>query len=206
MVKVKICGITDPNEARLAARFGADALGFNFVPASKRFVGRDRARAIIAAIPPFVTPVGVFANERAEKVLEICEFCGIQTVQLHGDEPPAYLSLLPRLKRIKAIRVGEEADLRQLSRYTCEAFLLDTLVPDLLGGTGKTFNWEWAREAARHGPIILAGGLTPENVSEAIRIAQPYAVDVASGVESAPGAKDRKLMAQFIINAKSVPT
>ncbi len=206
MVKVKICGITDPNDARTAARFGADALGFNFVPSSKRYVGKERARAIIAALPPFVTPVGVFANEKAENVIEMCAYCGIQTVQLHGDEPPQYLSLLSHLKRIKAIRIGDESDLKQLSRYTCEAFLLDAAVPDLLGGTGKTFNWEWAHQAAQQGPIILAGGLTPQNVGEAIQIAQPYAVDVASGVESAPGQKSRALMAQFIINAKSVPT
>lgn len=206
MVKVKICGITNPKDARSAARFGADALGFNFVPASKRFVPRERARAIIASLPPFVTPVGVFANEKAETVLEICEFCGIQTVQLHGEEPPSYLSRLTRLRRIKAIRMSAESDLRQLARYTCEAFLLDTFVPDLLGGTGKAFNWEWAREASQHGPIILAGGLTSENVGEAVRIAQPYAVDVASGVESEPGKKDRRLMAEFIMAAKSVPT
>lgn len=202
-----MCGITNPNDARTAARFGADALGFNFVPASKRFVPKERARAIIASLPPFVTPVAVFANETADNVLEICDFCGIQTVQLHGEEPPSYLSRLARLKRIKVIRVSAESDLRQLARYTaCEAFLLDTFVPDLLGGTGKTFNWEWARAASQQGPIILAGGLTPENVGEAVRIAQPYAVDVASGVESAPGKKDRRLMAEFIINAKSVPT
>jgi len=206
MVKVKICGITDPNDARAAARLGADALGFNFVPASKRYIGKERARAIIASMPPFVTPVGVFANEAPEKVMEICDYCGIQTVQLHGDEPPQFLDRLSRLKRIKAIRMGEEEDLRQLSRYTCDAFLLDAAVPDLLGGTGKTFNWQWAREASKHGPIILAGGLTPENVGEAIRIAQPYAVDVAGGVESSPGQKNRTLMAQFIINAKSEPT
>jgi phosphoribosylanthranilate isomerase len=203
MVKVKICGITNPKDARAAAHLGADALGFNFVKGSHRCVSKERARAIIASLPPFVTPVAVFADEELREVLAVCEFCGIQTVQLHGREPPRYLAELPHLRRIKAIRLRTESDLRTLSRYTCDAFLLDAYVPGEIGGTGQTFNWEWARQAGTQGPIILAGGLNPDNVVEAVEVARPYAVDVASGVESAPGEKNRKLMAQFISRAKS---
>jgi len=202
MVKVKICGITSARDGRTAARLGADALGFNFVPSSPRCVTKERARAILAALPPLVTPVGVFADQEVELVREICAFCGIQTVQLHGSESPAYLSRLPHLKRIKALRVRVQGDLRLLSRYTCEAYLLDAFVPDQLGGTGKTFNWEWVRGSRADGPVILSGGLTPENVGDAVRIARPYAVDVASGVESEPGKKDRALVAEFIVRAK----
>ena len=206
MVKVKICGITNPNDARSAAQLGADALGFNFVKGSPRHVTKERARAIIEALPPFVTSVAVFANEPVRNVIAICEFCGIRTVQLHGDEPQRYLSELPRMRLIKAVRLESEDDLRSLARYSCDAFLLDTYVPGELGGTGATFDWQWARRAGLHAPIIIAGGLNVGNVAEAVSIARPYAVDVASGVESAPGKKDRKLMAEFIAIAKGVQT
>jgi len=166
-------------------------------------VTKERARAIIASLPPFVTPVAVFADEPIEHVMEICRFCFIQTVQLHGDETPSYVSELRNLRRVKAVRLDKHEDLRLLARYTCEAFLLDAYVPEEIGGTGRSFNWEWAREAGTHGPIILAGGLNPDNVEEAIEIAHPCAVDVASGVESEPGKKDRKLMAVFIARAKA---
>jgi len=202
MVKVKICGITNARDGRAAARLGADALGFNFVPGSPRQVTRDRARAIIASLPPLVTVVGVFADEEIEAVRETCDYCGIRTVQLHGGETPAYLSRLPRLKRIKAVRIRTRRDLARLGRYTCEAYLLDAYVPGRLGGTGKTFNWEWVRSTPVDGPVILSGGLNPDNVADAVRVARPYAVDVASGVESAPGKKDRTLMAAFIARAK----
>jgi phosphoribosylanthranilate isomerase len=202
MVRVKICGITNVGDARLAVRFGADALGFNFVRSSRRLISRELARAIIASLPPFITPVGVFADEPVSSILDMCSFCGIHTVQLHGDEEQGDISQLSRLKCVKAIRIAEESDTRLLPRYTCDAYLLDAYVPGELGGTGETFNWEWAREANTHGPIILAGGLNPDNVEDAIRTARPYAVDVASGVESAPGRKDRSLLQAFIARAK----
>ena len=202
MVKVKICGITNPKDARLAARLGADALGFNFVASSPRCVTKERALAIIESLPPFVTPVGVFMDHDPETVRGICDFCGIQTVQLHGNEKPSMLGRLTNLRRIKAFRLQKQEDIRRLSRYTCEAYLLDTYVHGVPGGTGATFNWEWAREASSYGPIVVAGGLTPENVAEAVRIARPYGVDVAGGVESEPGKKDRDLMAVFIAMAK----
>ena len=202
MVKVKICGITNPKDGRMAARLGADALGFNFYRRSARYVTPERARAILAALPPFITPVGVFVNEAPDRVLEICEFVGLDTAQFHGDERPRDLQGLSRLKRIKAVRVGSERDIQRLGLYPVEAYLLDACVPGKLGGTGEAFNWELAREAHPHGPIILAGGLTPENIEEAIQAAEPYAVDVASGVEIEPGVKDRDLMEEFIRRAK----
>jgi len=201
MIRVKICGITNARDARMAARLGADALGFNFYRHGPRCTTKERARAIVASLPPFVTPVGVFVNEDADTVMETCDFCGISVVQLHGDEPPRYLDRLSRFIRIKAFRIREEHDLRVLERYRAEALLLDAHVPGKFGGTGETFRWELAQEGARFGPIILAGGLTPENVAEAVTTARPYAVDVASGVESSPGRKDRALLTAFIRNA-----
>lgn len=204
MIRVKICGITRAADARAAAMAGADALGFNFVKTSPRYLTRERARAIISALPPFVTPVGIFADSPIEEITEICEYSGIRTVQLHGMETPGDIDKLHRYNRIKAVRVGVEADLKVISRYNCEAILLDTLVVGRLGGTGQTFNWEWAREVTKQYTVILAGGLNPDNVAEAIRAANPYAVDVAGGVESEPGIKDRKLMAEFISEAKQI--
>ena len=203
MVKVKICGVTSARDARLAARLGADAIGFNFYKRSPRFITKEKARAILAALPPFVTAVGVFVNDPADVIRETCAYVGLDTAQLHGEETPRVAHALTRLTRIKAVRVAGETDVARLSRYQVEAYLLDAFVPGRRGGTGVTFNWELAREAQVHGPIVLAGGLTPENVQEAIRVAAPFAVDVASGVESAPGVKDRDLLEAFIRLAKT---
>jgi phosphoribosylanthranilate isomerase len=205
MVRVKICGITNVRDARLAARLGADALGFNFYPESPRYIRPARAKAIIAALPPFVTTVGVFVNEDPGDVMEICRLAGLDAAQLHGDETPAILDAVHGVRRIKAIRVKTEKDVALCRRYRTEAYLLDAYVPGQPGGTGETFHWEFAREAAAFGPIILAGGLTPENVAEAVSVVQPYAVDVASGVESEPGVKDRQRMEEFILRAKAQP-
>ena len=204
MVRVKICGITNARDARLAARLGADAVGFNFYRQSKRYVRPERVRAIVAALPPFVTTVGVFVDEEPEAVMELCRMCHLDVVQLHGDESPARVDEVRGIRRIKAIRVAAARDVERCRRYHAESFLLDAYVPDEPGGTGRAFDWKLARGADQFGPIILAGGLTPDNVEEAIRIAQPYAVDVASGVESAPGVKVKKLMDTFIRRAKAV--
>jgi phosphoribosylanthranilate isomerase len=203
MVRVKICGITDVHDARLAARLGADALGFNFCAQSPRYIRPERARAIIAVLPPLLTTVGVFVNERPEAVMEICRLVGLDAAQFHGDEPPRTVDAVQGVRRIKAIRVATEADIALCRRYRVEAFLLDAFDPGRRGGTGRTFDWALARAAAEFGPIILAGGLTPDNVEEAIAAAAPYGVDVASGVESEPGRKDRTLLAQFIRRAKA---
>ena len=197
-VRVKICGITSVSDARAAVRCGADALGFVFA-ASRRRITPERARAIVAALPPFVTPVALFVDAEPKYISEVCEYCRISTVQLHGNETPATAGKLHDYKVIKAFRIRKKSDIDQLERYaSCDAYLLDTYVEGKMGGTGKTFNWNWARGARSFGPIILAGGLTPDNVAEAIKVAKPYAVDVSSGVEIAPGQKSRELMQGFM--------
>ena len=200
-MRVKICGITNGEDARSAVEYGADALGFVFAK-SPRQVTKEQAGDIIAELPPFVSPVGVFVDERVDTIKEICSFCFINTIQLHGNEQPSYLNELEGYKVVKAFRIREEEDLKLLSNYKPHAFLLDSYVKEVMGGTGTAFNWEIARQAHKYGTIILSGGLTPENVKEAIQMVKPYAVDVSSGVESSPGRKDKKLMKQFIINAK----
>ena len=203
MVRVKICGITNVRDARMCVRLGADALGFNFYRRSPRYLKPERVKAIVASLPPLITCVGVFVDEDRTEVQRLCEFCGLHAAQLHGSETPRYLDSLRRMVRIKALRLTSERDLRQLPRFRAEAYLLDAYVPGKPGGTGETFNWEWAQEARKYGPIILAGGLTPENVVEAARVAKPYAVDVASGVESHPGEKDKTRVEDFIRLAKT---
>ncbi len=201
-MRVKICGITNSEDALAATESGADALGFVFAK-SPRQVTKEQARDIIEKLPPFVSPVGLFVDERVDRVKDICNFCHIHTVQLHGSEDPLYLNDLKGYKIIKVFRVREEEDLGLLAKYKPHAFLLDSYVKGIMGGTGVSFNWEIARQAFKYGPIILSGGLTPENVKEAIHIVKPYAVDVSSGVESSPGRKDETLVKQFIMNAKS---
>ena len=200
-VRVKICGITNSEDAHAAVEYGADALGFVFAK-SPRQITKEQARDIIAELPPFVSPVGVFVDEKADMIKEICDFCGIHTVQLHGNEQPSYLKELEGYKLIKAFRVKEEDDLKQLANYKPHAFLLDSYVKGVMGGTGVSFKWEIARQAHKYGTIILSGGLTPKNVKEAIQMVKPYAVDVSSGVESSPGKKDKSLVKRFIANAK----
>ncbi|GAN35376.1 MAG: phosphoribosylanthranilate isomerase [Candidatus Brocadia sp. AMX2] len=200
-MRVKICGITNNEDAQAAVELGADALGFVFTKSSRQ-VTKEQARGIIENLPPFVSPVGVFVDERVDTIKETCDFCSICTVQLHGNEDPLYLQDLRRYKIIKAFRIREEDDLKPLVNYKPHAFLLDSYVKGAMGGTGVAFNWEIASQAHKYGAIILSGGLTPENVKEAIRIVNPYAVDVSSGVESALGKKDKALMKRFIMNAK----
>jgi phosphoribosylanthranilate isomerase len=202
MVKVKICGITSLGDARMAVESGADALGFVFAP-SPRQIPPDRARRIIKRLPPFVTPVGVFVDEELDKVLDVATHTGLRAVQLHGKETPGYVEdIMGRFWVIKAIRIRTKKDLTELGKYKAHAFLLDSYQRGRLGGTGKTFPWELAREARGLGTIILAGGLNPENVQEAIHAVRPYAVDVSSGVESSLGKKDRQLVREFIQAAK----
>jgi len=204
MVRVKICGITNVRDARAAARLGADALGFNFYRRSPRFIQPARARAIIASLPPFLTTVGVFVNEDPQTIMEIARLCRLDAVQFHGDETPREVEAVRGVSRIKAVRVRDRRDIGRCRRFAVDAILLDAYLPDLHGGTGRSFDWGLAREAAQFGPIILAGGLNPQNVERAIREGQPYAVDVASGVEREPGKKDRNLMMEFIRRAKGV--
>lgn len=196
-----MCGITNSEDAQAAVESGADALGFVFAKSPRR-VTKEQARDIVKHLPPFVSFVGVFVDERVDVIQEICDFCHIGTVQLHGNEPPASLNHLEGYKVIKAFRVKEEGDLNQLGDYHPHAFLLDSYIRGIMGGTGVPFKWDIARAAHKYGAIILSGGLTPDNIRDAIRIVNPYAVDVSSGVESSPGKKDKTLIRQFICNAK----
>jgi phosphoribosylanthranilate isomerase len=199
MARVKICGITNLEDALLAAALGADALGFIFYPKSPRVVAPETARAIIKQLPPFVTTVGVFVDEEAAKVRDLAARVGLDWLQLHGKESPDYCRSLGR-RIIKGFRIKDQSSLADLAAYrdAAQALLLDTYKKGLPGGTGESFDWQLAREARPFGPIILSGGLTPGNVAQAIAIVQPQAVDVASGVEAAPGQKDpAKLRAFF---------
>jgi len=199
--RVKICGITRLEDALAAVRLGADALGFNFWPGSKRYLAPAAARAIIRALPPLVTTVGVFVNPSREEAVAAAAISGVQVLQLHGDESPELCSSLP-LPVLKGLRVGGPAALALLGRYLGVAgFLLDAESPGY-GGSGRTFDWSLVAGAAERVTVILAGGLDPANVAEAVRAVHPYAVDVASGVESAPGVKDPELMSRFIRAAK----
>lgn len=209
MIRIKICGITNLEDALLAAELGADALGFIFYPPSPRAVAPDAARAIIAQLPPFVSTVGVFVDENAATVKELAAQVGLDWLQLHGQETPEYCRSLGR-RAVKAFRIQNESSLTGLAAYqgAAQAFLLDTYKKGLIGGTGETFNWDLALKAKQYGPIILAGGLTPANVAQALAAAQPQAVDVASGVEAAPGKKDlEKLRAFFrVVNKSKIGT
>jgi len=197
--RVKICGITRLEDAHLAVELGAAALGFNFCPPSPRYMASAAAAEIIRQVLPFVMTVGVFADETdAEHVAAVAREARVIAIQLHGPRFPESSGALEGFPLIHAVAVREDFRPDELGRLKASAFMLDTFDPSLPGGTGRTFNWSLAREAARYGPIILAGGLTPENVGQAIREVRPFAVDVASGVESAPGIKDPvKLRAFF---------
>lgn len=196
--RVKICGITRCEDAQLAARLGAAALGFNFYLPSPRYIEPAAARAIIMKLPPLITAVGIFANESDDEcVARVAREARVTAVQLHGPQFPPLAGALADFTRIRAVAVRDGFQPETLRDVECEAFLLDAFDADLLGGTGKSFNWALAREANRFGTIILAGGLMAENVGEAIREVRPFAVDVASGVESAPGVKDEAKLRQF---------
>lgn len=202
MVKVKVCGITNIDDATAAVEFGADALGFVFFKKSPRYVSPKKAAYIIERLPPFIHTVGVFANESAENMEAVISATRISVAQLHGDEPPELCRLTRRV--IKGIRIKSLDSLAPLARYTrhVSGFLLDAYTPDKLGGTGMIFNWDIAVEAKQFGQIILAGGLTPDNVSEAVKYVKPYGVDVSSGVEKEKGVKDFLKMELFIGRAK----
>lgn len=203
-VRVKICGITSVADALGAVEAGADALGFMFHPSSPRAVTAAQAAAIIRELPPFVSRVGVFVNARAPLLRETARTAGLDTLQLHGEETPAECTGLG-CPVIKAFRVRDAESLTGLLAYRTAAWLLDSYVPGVRGGTGARFNWELAVQVVRLGrPVILAGGLTPENVAQAVAKVRPYGVDVSSGVESSPGRKDLTRMRDFVAAAKGL--
>ncbi|MFQ5574027.1 MAG: phosphoribosylanthranilate isomerase [Terriglobia bacterium] len=195
--RVKICGITNERDALAAVELGAHAVGFIFAESPRR-VTPAQARPIIERLPPFVSKVGVFVDEEGAAVEETAAFCGLDTVQFHGSETPDYCAGF-RAKVIKSFRVKDAVRERDLEPYRVDAFLLDTYSREAFGGTGKTFDWQVALEVKQAGrPLILSGGLNPENVAEAVELVCPYAVDVSSGVERAPGEKDPTKLKAFI--------
>ena len=197
MIKIKMCGITNSDDARAAVHSGAWALGFVFYKKSPRYISPSRAKKIIAALPPFVVPVGVFVNQKEGALKDIASFCGLSTLQLHGDETPQYCGRLKDYKVIKAFRVGAGFEAATARRYAVSAYLFDTYQEDAFGGSGKAFNWGLIQGEKFDAPVILSGGLHAGNVAEAISAVGPYAVDVSSGVESAPGKKDVVLLQAF---------
>ena len=200
MVKVKICGITNWTDARRAVEAGADFLGFNFHRQSSRYIAPAAARRIVRRLPAGVASVGVFVNEREPEMLAIARQVGLDYVQLHGDETAEAVARMRRsLRVIKAIRVRDSFRVSQLGNFKrASSILLDGFDSHLRGGTGKSFNWKLAKSAGRKRQIFLAGGLTPENVAEAVSAARPFAIDVCSGVELRPGKKDAARMRAFV--------
>lgn len=206
MTKVKICGITNFEDAVSAARFGADALGFNFYQESPRFIDAPAARAIIDSLPAYVLCVGVFVNESHGSIVETARISGIGAVQLHGEELPEFASAVKRatgLEVIKAFRVSAGFRPDDVLNYDVDAILLDAYSPEEHGGTGETFDWKIAAHVRTLFPrMYLAGGLGPENVAEAVASVAPYAVDVCSGVELRKGIKDAERVRRFIEGAR----
>jgi phosphoribosylanthranilate isomerase len=196
--KVKICGLTSVADAQAAAAAGADMIGLMFYEGSPRYITLPQAVEIARSLPPFVLRVGVFVNPDEAQVIEAIAACGLNLLQFHGDESSEFCTQFG-LMSMKALRVRDAESIAALEHYQTDAFLLDAYSKAGLGGTGEKFNWDLAIAAKRFGkPVFLAGGLTPENVAAAVRQVQPFAVDVSSGVESAPGRKDPAKMRAFI--------
>ena len=193
--RIKFCGITRPEDAQYAVAAGADALGFIFAEKSLRKVDPDQARRIIRELPPFVDAVGVFVNADPARVRELVEYCGLTMVQMHGQESVEYCQLMP-VRVIKVFSIRPETNDREFAPYApvSSGFLFDTWHEKLAGGSGQVFDWSMLAKFAIVRPLILAGGLGPDNVGAAMRQVRPFAVDVNSGVEVSPGIKDHGLI------------
>lgn len=201
-VKVKICGITSPADGRLAAEAGADMIGLMFYDRSPRHITLPQAVEISRALSPYVLRVGVFVNPDEDLVLRAINECGLNLLQFHGDEPSDFCTRFGVMS-IKAVRVRDDASIQALEHFATDACLLDAHSKSGLGGTGETFNWDLALAAQKFNkPIFLAGGLTLENIAEAVKKVRPFAVDASSGEESAPGKKDPARVRAFIAAAK----
>jgi phosphoribosylanthranilate isomerase len=207
MIRVKLCGITNHEDALMAVKAGAHALGFIFAE-SPRQINPEKARDIINALPPFVQTVGVFVNEDPNVINKVVQTCGLNLIQLHGDEPPNVCNAL-RPNAIKAFQLKDEADLETIGPYIgkVKALLLDTYSREKRGGTGKTFDWELAVRAGKFGvPVILSGGLSPANIKAAVSFVKPFAVDLNSGVEDRPGKKNPQLLNQALKIVNGMPS
>lgn len=202
MTEIKICGITNIEDGLAAASAGADALGFVFHPPSPRYVTPGRAREIIGALPQEVCTVGVFVGLASVEVLQIAELCGLDFIQLHGAETPEYCRRFPRERLIKALSIRSEGEFATIADYPVRAFLVDAHDPVRFGGTGKTCDWNVAHKAAARHPLILAGGLGTKNILAALEAVRPLAVDLSSGVESAPGKKDHEKIRAVIASVR----
>ncbi|HYJ04745.1 MAG TPA: phosphoribosylanthranilate isomerase [Chthoniobacterales bacterium] len=208
-LRVKICGLTTPEDTDAAVEFGADALGFNFFPGSKRYLPIDAARDWIAALPAEIPKVGVLVNPSWEEAVRVSRLPGITALQLHGAETPDFCRRLAEcgIGFAKALPVTTFDSVKNLPSFSTRTVLLDSSHAGEFGGSGRTFPWEIAREFVEANPqlrVVLAGGLTPENVVEAVAVVKPFAVDVTSGVESSAGRKDHERMRAFIVAAKSL--
>ena len=197
MIQVKICGITNKEDARCAAKLGAAALGFIFYPPSPRNIKPADARKIVSVLPDESVKVGVFVNESVTEVKRIVEYCGLDMIQLHGDESPAYCREFPASQVIKAVQLKNDDDFNQTSGYDVAAILVDSRHAGLYGGTGKKANWELACRIKNKKPLILSGGLNEGNIAEAIKAVTPNALDINSGVELRPGKKDHAKLARI---------
>jgi phosphoribosylanthranilate isomerase len=202
MTWIKICGVTVPEDAEHVVRSGANAIGLNFVYGSKRRVTLEQARPIVERVQGRIELVAVVANPTDAEVKELREELGIQWLQLHGDEPPPRVSrLLPNA--FKAVAIEDAADARKAASYPGQRLLVDTKVSGVSGGTGKVFDWQLVTDLAKQRELVLAGGLTPKNVAAAVRVLEPFGVDVASGVELVPGVKDAELVTAFVLAVRS---
>lgn len=198
MIEIKICGITNEEDALFAAESGVDALGFIFYRKSPRYIAPEQAKEIIAKIPQGIATVGVFVNESVEVVKEIIASCHLTLVQFHGDESRGYCRQFPPASIIKAFSPRREDDLDRINGYPAGAVLVDTYEPGRYGGTGRTSNWTLAAAIATMHPLILSGGLREDNICDAINAVSPRAVDINSGVEASPGKKDRRKVREII--------
>ncbi|MBF0483712.1 MAG: phosphoribosylanthranilate isomerase [Candidatus Omnitrophica bacterium] len=204
-MRVKVCGITNHEDAQKAAYYGAWAVGFIFHKKSPRYISPSKARKLIEALPPFITPVGVFVDLSERAVREVCNFTRIKTVQFHGKETAQYCKRFKDCKIIKAFKIAPQFDFGQIKEYMVDAYLFDTFKEGIEGGTGTAFNWEMLKGQKFDKPIILSGGITVENVRQAVEAVNPYAIDVSSSLEKSPGIKDaRKIRAFFdVLNFRS---
>jgi phosphoribosylanthranilate isomerase len=206
VIQVKICGITNKEDALAAAKCGASALGFIFYLPSPRYIKPEDARKIITTLPDNLVKVGVFVNEKSENIKKVMEYCALDMIQLHGDESPEYCREFPASIIIKAVELKNKDDLKEALAYNVAAIMVDTRDGNLYGGTGKKSNWELASLLNKKKPLVLSGGLNAGNVAEALKTVAPLALDINSGAEMSPGIKDHSKLERLFIVINAVKT